>query len=283
MCFDKIKGINALILFMQNIWKGMCGFFNLKNKIKYHGELPYYFTEYKKHVTVYKNGNGIIIHSAKLVVTDKNKLDYIYRKINIRDGKKDSVFPKLEEMLSVEKIGRFDNYGFWWYSDDEIIKSIDEFYWSDEDPTKEDADLKENEKELRWRFRINKSKIEENKEYNIIYAISVCGLYPIVDGYLEESLVNQNSSKEQNASTVCVAQDIEKFTFVVSFEEGIELKDVPECELRKHIQTADGNEVMELCRDQYNIFYNEYVFNIDKPMLESIVRVHWKFKKVEKS
>ena len=45
--------------------------------------------------------------------------------------------------------------------------------WIKEAQSKEDKKIKGNTKEIRWTFSFNKSKIQENKPYKIIYVITI--------------------------------------------------------------------------------------------------------------
>lgn len=169
-----LQNLNSHIILFEKISKLFKPLFDkfryLRNK-----DFPYYFENYTKHVTIYKNGNGIIINTADLVVTNIDDFNKIFRKLNIEDGKANIKFPSLEKMKSESKTNRFDNFGFWFYSEDKIISSIKEFYWSDTDTTKEDFKIKQNPKEMRWVFDFNKSKIQKMKKYKIIYMFSIVG------------------------------------------------------------------------------------------------------------
>lgn len=246
---------------------------NRKDKIKKF-EYPYYFENYTKHITIYKNGNGIIINSADLIVTNKNLFDKIYRKLNIEDGKKDSVFPSLENMLKTDKKDRFDKFGFWYYSENNIINNIEEFYWSDTDKTVEDKKIKENPKEIRWYFDFNTSKIEENKNYKIIYVISVEGLYPIENGTLIRDLINDPNSKDNNESSIEIQQAITNFRYIVSFEDGISLKKEPKCEIKENMYSSNIT-VADI--QNYNVLFNKHNFTVSKPILGSQIKVSWQF------
>ncbi|MCM1499222.1 MAG: hypothetical protein NC124_12220, partial [Clostridium sp.] len=124
----------------------------------------HYFKKYHKHLTIYDNGTGILINSFDIVFNKEIK-EELKRAINISDGKKTAIFPSLEEMMKTDIKDRFTKYGFWVYSDDDIISSCKEKYWSDADNNQEDIRLKNDNKELRWIFRFNYSRIKENKPY----------------------------------------------------------------------------------------------------------------------
>lgn len=241
-------------------------------------EVPYFFKDYKKHVTIYPNGNGIIINQATMVVKDKKKLKYVYRRLNIEDGKKDSVFPSLKVMSNTMKTDRFDKFGFWYYSQDNIFTDAEEWYWSDTDPNEEDQKIKENRKEIRWRFSIDKGKVVENKEYHIEYAICVEGMCPIENGMFSPSVANDPNSSRRSSSSISILQEMMHFTYEVSFDDSIQLQGEPTCAVCR--LSKQENIPVEGDRKD-NIFYKKYIFNVESPVLESIVRVSWKFKERE--
>lgn len=282
MCLSEISsGMNI-------IEKGKDFFVCVREKIRNEGkkqeldkghtsEFPYYFEDYTKHVTIYKNGNGIIINSSTLVVTDLSKFSKIYRKLNIEDGKKSSNFSKLEEMLQQDKSQRFEKFGFWFYSDNDIIESAKEFYWSDTDKSKEDKRIKGNSKELRWFFEFNKSRIKENEPYRIIYVISIKGMYPIENGVIKQEEINDVNSLDVNSSEIDIIQNINNFKYIVSFEDGIDLERAPKCEVCKQRYT-DGENIAIPEEKEYNVLFNKYTFKVDKPILGTRIKTFWKFK-----
>ena len=120
-------------------------------------DTSHYFKNYHKHLTIYKDGTGILINSFEIVFNKKIK-EEIKRAINISDGKKSAKFPDLSDMKKVDIHDRFDKYGFWVSSEDNIISSTKEKYWSDINDAYEDANLKNDDKELRWVFNFNYSR-----------------------------------------------------------------------------------------------------------------------------
>lgn len=240
-------------------------------------DFPYYFEDYTKHVTIYKNGNGIIINSATLVVTDLKRFNKIYRKLNIEDGKVISNFPSLEQMKNTPKKDRFVKFGFWYYSECDIIDNVKEYYWSDTDKAKEDKKIKGNPKELRWTFNFNKGRIEELHAYKIIYVISIKGMYPIDNGILNLDTVNDQNSLEENSSEIDIIQKIKQFKYIISFEDGITLENTPKCEVcNQRCSYGENTPIPE--EKEYNVLFNKYTFNVDEPILGSKIKTYWKFK-----
>lgn len=276
MCLPEIdSGLNILGKF----WRFISCIFKRKKCAEQdkRSEYPYYFEDYTKHVTIYKNGNGIIIISSTLVVTDISNFNKkIYRKLNIEDGKSTSKFPTLKTMMKTSKSERFNKFGFWYYSEDNIVEDVREFYWSDTDKSKEDKLIKRKDKELRWYFRINGSKLTEGKKYQITYVISVEGLYPIEEGTFNQEISNDPNSEEGSSSGMEIAQDIKNFKYVVSFKEGIKLKSTPAGEVCKQRYTDEKNITIK-GDHEYNVLFNKYTFPVDKPLLGSKIKVYWQF------
>ena len=82
------------------------------------------------------------------MVFNKKEKTFLKRGLDISDGKKVAAFPSLDEMKKAKIQDRFSKYGFWYYSDDNIISSVKENYWTDEDDEndKENIVLKNNSK-----------------------------------------------------------------------------------------------------------------------------------------
>ena len=251
-------------------------------KEKDYGKEGYYFKEYKKHLTIYKNGNGIIWNSFVIHVNKKKNMRNIRRKLNIEDGKKSSIFPTLENMLNLPAAKRFDNFGFWYYSREGIVSNVKEFYWTRTNPSKENMSVKNNPKELRWIFEIDRSKISDNGDYYVEYAISVPGIVALEDGKLDISQLNDLNFAKDTSSNMAIDHRIKHLTYVVSFEQGIELLDSPVCEFYECSQ--DEPEIQEIeGKKEENLFYVQHTFNIENPKMASNIRVFWNFYKVEEN
>lgn len=237
----------------------------------------HYFKNYHKHLTIYNDGTGILINSFDIVFNKKIK-EELKRAINISDGKKTAYFPSLTEMMSTDIKERFTQYGFWLYADDNIISNCKEKYWSDIDDNQEDVRLKNDDKEFRWIFRFNYSRIKENKPYHVVYIMSIPDMFPITDGKLDLDSANDinlqaNEENDMNSS-MQVLNRINNFKYTVSFDTKVELNSPPECEMydinsKKKIQKLDL---------EHNIIYNKYTCTIKNPKLGSIIRIRWNVK-----
>lgn len=171
---------------------------------------------------------------------------------------------------------RFDKYGLWLYSDDNIISSSKEKYWTDSSEDTEDIKLKNDFKELRWTFHFNYSRIKVNKVYHVVYILSIPEMFPISNGKIDyESINDINFLEDENSSSsMRITNKIDEFRYTISFEDGIELKSSPECVLNELNQSKKHPSL----NYEYNIIYNKYTCNIKKPKLGSKIMIKWNFK-----
>lgn len=177
---------------------------------------------------------------------------------------------------------RFSKYGFWYCSDDNIISSVKEKYWTDEDDEddKENISLKNNDKVFRWVFRFNYSRICPNRKYKVIYVMSIPGMYPIKDGKLDINAINDeqllNDLESGNSTSIRINNPIRNFYYTISFESDILLEREPKCIL-KHIDQQESVTHPKL-KHEYNTIYHKYTCNITKPKIGSIIKINWQFK-----
>ncbi|MCM1326742.1 MAG: hypothetical protein NC094_07025 [Bacteroidales bacterium] len=243
----------------------------VKNKAKFKKE-PYYFKDYHKHVTIYENGNGILINSFSIVFNraDDNE---IRRGINISDGKISAKFPSFKKMQGESLENRFDKYGFWVYSDDNIIEESKEEYWVIEG-IQENITASKNDKELRWVLKFNPSKIELHKPYRVIYIISIPGMFPITKGKLDFSEIENSYFFGYSSSSIDIRTPIEEIYYTVSFYNSIDLQTEPEATV--HAMVGRDNSPLKINKE-YNIIYNKYICHVEKPQLGSKIIIKWKF------
>lgn len=89
MCLEKIAAIFDIFEKTSRVVSWLTGKVIIKNT-------SHYFKKYHKHVTIYKNGTGIIINSFDIMF-NKNVKEELKRAINISDGKKTAAFPSLKK------------------------------------------------------------------------------------------------------------------------------------------------------------------------------------------
>ena len=238
----------------------------------------YYFSHYEKHITIYQNGNGIIIHKFKIIANDVNKLQIIRRKINIEDGVKTSNFPSLDTMLHNNKANRFQEFGFWYKSDNDIISNVEEYYW-DRKTLNENNKIKNNPQELRWIFKIDKNKLKRKKPYEICYVISVPGLAALQNGCLNKEWLN-DPSEENSRSNIHIDHKIQKLKYIISFEDGIGIDTPPNCKCV--VSEQDGLKTLDILgKEEYDLLYRKYIFEVENPIFGSTINISWKYNEVD--
>lgn len=235
----------------------------------------YFFTYYEKHITIYKNGNGIIKHKFKIVANDTSKLEYLRRRINISDGVKTSKFPSLDKMKKTPKDQRFSDFGFWYQSDHNIISEVREYYWDSLNPDRENKDAKNNPQELRWLFIIDKNKLETGKPYEVSYIASVPGLEALDNGCLRNDW-RKDETEDRSFSSMKITHNIKHYKYIVSFEDGVCIDVPPKCECI--INTQDGVKTLDIQGTiDYDLLYTKYIFELENPVFSSNIRVSWKY------
>lgn len=272
LCICIIIFIIAVVMFVYSVTKKI---FNNRKDSNENNMGDYYFTYYEKHITIYKNGNGIIKHKFAIVVNDINKLEYLRRRINISDGVKTSKFPPLDKMKKTPKDKRFTDFGFWYKSDDDIISEVKEYYWDSLNPDRENKDAKNNPQELRWLFLIDKNKLKKEIPYEISYITSVPGLEALENGCLKTEL-RKDESEDRSFSSMKITHNIIRYKYIVSFEDGVCIDVPPKCKCI--INTQDGVKTLDILGTiDYDLLYTKYIFELEHPEFGSNIRVSWKY------
>ena len=246
---------------------------NKQNEIDY-TKLEYYFESYHKHLTVYKNGNGILINSFTVVINDINAISEFKREIDISDAKRVTNFPQMNKMKNEKISNRFTNFGVWFncLNNKDLIKSVKEYYWL-ENSKEIDTVAQSNPKILKWIMEMNPSSIEVGKPYNIVYVMSIPGMFPIDNGLFSDSIANTKCTNGNFKSQFGVKHAIKNFKYTVSFENGLILKNKPSGNIS--INTEKRNLHFD---NENNIIYDKYIFNTTNPKIGSVVNIEWNFK-----
>lgn len=236
--------------------------------------LDYYFETYHKHLTVYKNGNGILINSFTVVINNINSITEFRREINICDAKEIAAFPKLRDMKRTKLHDRFEKFGFWYkcLNNKDLIKSVREYYWSD-DLKSIDTISQTDPKILKWIMEMNPSSIEIGKPYNIVYVMSIPNMFPIENGEFKDNIANIKGTHGKFQSKFAVKHIMKHFTYTVSFENGLLLHTKPSGNI-----SLDGNKINLHYDNDNNIIYDRYIFNTNNPKCNSVINIEWSFK-----
>lgn len=261
---DKLKGLPKLPYIMSAYTKGT----------------DYVILNFTKDVAIYRNGHGIITCSLDILVINPANMKIISRSLNIEDACSTTKFPKLAEMKKCKCKDRFTDYGFWYKSTDDFISDVNEFYWDDNDEEKENPILKNNPQIMRYQFRVNQSKIVKNGIYNLTYAFSIPGLYPIADYRYDAT--KSCAIKEYMQTCFTVRHHIKHLEYTVSFDDGspanVSFKDFPSGEISRlgnnnHSKTVPLSPVMV-----NNIFYTKYKFVVNYPKFRSTIGIRWQLR-----
>lgn len=240
-----------------------------------YNKLDFYFEEYHKHLTVYKNGNGIIIHSFTIVVNDLNSILLFKRQLKIEDAKKSTVFPSLEEMKSTDLQHRFEKFCFSYkcINNNDLIRSVEERYWTD-DSDNDDDTAREDPKNLKWIMKMNSSAIKAGEAYKIVYVISIPGMFPIDNGFFREDISNKKGTNGVYVSMFKAKHRIKNFIITISFENGLELYKKPVGK----IFSGQKDSNIQYDNDN-NIIYDKYIFRANGIDVGSSINIEWYFQK----
>ena len=234
----------------------------------------YYYDEYNKKVFIRKNGDGVIVSSCILKVIDPIKTDHLIRTLDIGDAKEDSRFEKFEIMRAKSLENVFSEYGFWYKSDNDIITDVEEYY-EDEDTRRRDDG-----KFISIKMLLDTTKLEKGNTYKIMYAFSVPGLFPILDGRFDYA-GQDRSNYPDFRSYISTSHIGHHLRFAVYFEEGIELKEKPSgnAKLSSAVKRNKKNSVKtHNCIFKDNVFYKKYYFEIENPQEYTDIYMKWNIK-----
>lgn len=234
----------------------------------------YFYDEYNKKIYVRKNGDGLIVSSCVLKVSDPIKTQYLIRTFDISDAKKNSEFDSFDKMKtnSIENI--FSEFGFWYSSENNIITDVEEFYDSS------DMLRRDDKKYLSVRFIIDTTKLVQGIPYKIVYACSIPGMFPISDGRFDMS--SQDRSKYIDFRSYTSALHMgHHLRFSAYFESGIDFKERPSGNVKllstvkknKHNSTKTYN-----CTYKDNLFYQKYCFEVMNPQEFEEIYLKWNVK-----
>ncbi len=243
-----------------------------------YSNLDYYFLEYNKHITVYKNGNGILTNSFTIIVNDINSVTSFKRELNVEDGQQSICFPSLKTMKATDLKYRFKNYCFRCKctNNKDLIRSVTEEYWTD-DSDNGDTASKNNTKDLKWIVRMNPSAIEIGKPYKISYVISIPGMFAIENGVFKETIANKAGTHGNYTSIFEIKHKVKKFTYTASFEENMQLFQKP---IGKVTNGAWQHNLHY--KNENNIIYDKYIFSADDLDIGSSISIEWCFKETNK-
>ena len=258
-----IQDIKALVEIMKHVPP-------IKRKISnFANSMGFRYTEYNKHVTIYPNGHGIQIFTCTIKILDKTKCNYIYRNVDLNDAGKDFVFPTMKKMLETDYRTRFKDVGFWYQSENNFISGIEEFYWSETNLTREDLTFKRDQKHMRWRFKINRGKIENNRTYDFCSVLSVPNMFPITDGKFDKK---KQPYDNYEFNSICTYDlKVNKMTYILSFDRGIVEPEFLSCAYYNNSR----KEFPLPLKKENNFLYNKYIAKYKNLSYNNKVHYRW--------
>lgn len=234
----------------------------------------FYFKNYAKHLTVYRNGHGILINSFTIRVLNKEKFEKLEREIDISDSKKQTCFPEPNRIRNVPLGSRFRKFGFWYLCDSngcyDLIQEVE-------------IEPFRHQKGIKFNFKIDKRVLMtlNSNYFYLTYALSIPGMFPIQNGFLD--MPNLPDNFDQFNSSLEVIHRIEKLNYIVAFEKGIAVDN-------STIKFSVLNKT-KTCHEEYtnkkelklnfanDIFYDKYSINIKRPKYHSQILINWDVKK----
>jgi hypothetical protein len=237
----------------------------------------YYYEEYNKKVYVKKNGDGVIVSSFILKVIDPVKTDCLIRTLDISDAKKAAKFEDFRQMANTPMEEVFEKPGFWYTSDGDIITDVEEFY------NEENARRTSDEKFISIKISIDTTKLKAGQTYNLSYAFSVPGLFPIHNGRFD--MDSQDRKTYNNFISSITTDHIgHHLRFSVYFEDGIVIKEKPLGHAISTKPSKKKNFVKDKkynCIYKNNIFYKKYHFEVENPQEYEYIYMGWNVKNPE--
>jgi hypothetical protein len=227
----------------------------------------FYFKSYTKHVTIYRNGNGIIKNDFIIRVINDDSFSEFNREIDISDAKKGTSFPPLDEMLNLSICDRFSNkFGFWYDCEGSkshnLISSIEQ--------------KQSGKKTLKWTFHFDKAVLKgsPHKIFNLSYAISIPNMFPIENGHTDKPKLPQRDYKF--GSSLQVWHKMSSINYIISFEKGIDIQDI-KCYNQISNNGSTKKRPLHVTYDR-DIFYDKYILSYKRPKLHSEIEFNWDLK-----
>lgn len=217
----------------------------------------YRYIGLRKHVTVYKNGHGIILHDIELSIYKTN--EQFEKKLDISDGQDSCEFPPLDDMKTTNVEDRFSEFGFWCSSTPkDVIKSVEE------------VKGRSNSKKKVLKFIFDKNVVEKlkGKPVKILYGFSIPGLYPINNSRLDMSLGGINPI----LSEFDVKYPMNYIRYIIGLEDGINVHSV---EGTYYSRGEENKGTSIAVTDKDDLFYSKYTMSVTKPKVGALISIRF--------
>lgn len=225
----------------------------IKDKFK---KVNYRIIGFRKHVTAYKDGHGIMLQDIELRLY-KPEMPF-RREIEVSDVKNNFKFKKFSELLKVTIEKRFTEQGFWFESNPKgIIESV-------RGVKSESTDTK-----LVFDFVFDQQIAKDyiNKPIKIMFGYSIPKIYPISDG------VYDNTYQAENPffSGFKVNYKMDYYKGIIGLEKGIKLANKISADYYENGRDNEYTHKEMIKKD--DIFYDKYEVFIKKPKLGSVILI----------
>lgn len=236
---------------------------NFIQKFKREADKEYKFTSYHKHVTVYSDGHGIVQISPTLKV-QKDSFSRIQHFLGLGDcglkGSKLESLPSLTRRFEKDKKSRF--FG------QTLCCKLISINGKDIPHGKRRLKIvpdKEEDSDTRRPFFIEfgERRFKAGDMIRYKWGYSYPNLYPTKRSEMSKFNLGEDAEEKCCKATLHLKHDIDKLTFILSFEDGITLEDrLPEL-WESDQQTKKGNPcgVLEKEEDSYYTKYSKTIKN----------------------
>lgn len=266
--------IMSSLRFIHWIWRFLKnGLLFLRDDVYYKRikKETFYFKRYCKHLTIYRDGHGILINTFSIKVLNQSRFESFQRTLDISDGKTHATLGPLAQIKKELPCSRFTELGFWHKINtvSELLEGIDD-------------KLADNKKSMDFIFKFNKGVLQalKSKTFELSYALSIPGMFVIKDGRFDEA--NKPPDFPGFISSLLTLHRMEEIIYIISFEKGIEV-DKSNIrfynEIKKNLSNGRRVEQKDLkFAYQPDVFYDKYLVRILKPQFQSETIVTWNIK-----
>jgi hypothetical protein len=242
----------------------------------YKEKLSHYYKRMEVTLEVNCCGNAVLHISSFIHINNKGELQHIRQSLNLPDAAEDFSKIPISDMLLKDKKIRFEEFGFWIASDNNIISSVNEFYWNENNPKSKNEDViaESNKKILKWRYMINGDRIENGNVYHIEAAISLPSMFPMMSGCFLKNRSYIKKYYKQNFTWGLEAY-ADEFKLTVKFDE-MTAKHIRNLESKKN-NSGEKHYRDPVKPDEYesNLFGKTFTAEIKNGRIGDTIDIEW--------
>lgn len=219
-------------------------------------KINYRIIGFRKHVTAYKNGHGIILQDIELRLY---KPEHPFRReINVSEVPEGFKFEKFKDLEKKSIENRFTEQGFWYESNPKGI--VEDVRWIKAEST---------DTKLVFDFIFDQSIASNyiNKPIKIMYGYSIPKIYPIENGIYDNSYGAENPF----FTGFMVNYKMDYYKGIIGFEKGIKFAN--KIGIDYYENGRDNGYINKEMKKKDDIFYDKYEVEIKKPKLGSAILI----------